>query len=337
MNPDALTTFDAYLASQARTAMPTALDTAGLRELGAGVLARSVFTARGTNAIFASKLKEVVDAMASGELGERQAKAALAQTLDALGYDSEQGGFAGEEVPAAVRGSIQDLRSFNRLDLIVSTQMDLMEGAGFQMRGHTPDRLLAFPAWELVRLEEKTAPRNWDGQAPTKADPRSRWSVAGGTPYDGRMIAFKGDPVWGELGAWENFADALGVDHPPFAFRSGMWWQEIERAECDALGVRGPNGESRQKWFANPPLVMAGKLPLPTPQISMKDVDPAILAEFTEATGATEVPTRPGVFSYQPTLEAALARRDAERAARDEAQKQAEMAERSQVFQRTKP
>lgn len=308
MNPDPLTTFDAQLASRARTAMPTALDTAGLRELGAGVLARSVFTAHGISAIYASKLKQVIDQLTAGEIGEGQARTALYESLDALGYTPE-GGFPGHEgeVPPAIRGSLQDLRSFRRMDLIVRTQMDLMHGAGLQFRGHQPERLAQFPAWELVRLEDKNAPRDW----------QARWVIAGGQSPEtrdqnqarGRMIAFKGDPVWGELGSYDNFQDALGVDHPPFAFNSGMGWKEISGAECEALGVTGPNGESAEAWFQSNPVVMAGKLPLPSPQLSLADVDPDIAARFREVTHATSKPETPMVADYSDRLARALRRR----------------------------
>lgn len=304
MKPDPLTVFDAQLASSARTAMPTALDTAGLRELGAGVLARSVFTAHGISAIYASKLKQVVDQLAAGEIGEGQARTALYECLDALGYTPE-GGFPGHEgeVPPAIRGSLQDLRSFRRMDLIVRTQSDLMAGAGLQFRGHQPERLAQFPAWELVRIEERVTPRNWDGKHPGRGvDARSRWTVAGGKFYQDRMIAFKGDPVWGELGNYDNFKDALGVDYPPFAFGSGMFWREVSLAECDELGVTGPKGETREVWFQSDIMVMSGPLALPSPQLSMRGVDPALVESFQKATHATANPDRPGVLDYSDLL-----------------------------------
>lgn len=299
MEPDPLTIFDAQLASRAREVMTTSLDTAGLRELGAGVLARSVFTARGTNAIFVSKIKEVVDAGAAGTMSEGQMRTALYECLDALGYDVEKGGFAGEEVPPALRGTLQDLRSFRRMNLIVRTQMDLMTGAGLQFRGQTPERLAQFPAWELVRMEERAVPRDWP----------SRWTIAGGKLYGGRMIAFKGDPVWGELGAWENFNDALGVDHPPFAFSSGMGWKEIEAAECEALGVMGPDGETAAEFHASQPVTLGGKLPLPSPQLSMAAVDPDLAASYRDSTYATSKPGTPLVVNYNDRLAKALRRR----------------------------
>lgn len=293
--------------------MPTNLDTAGLRELGAGVLARSVFTARGTNAIFASKLKEVVDEIAGGRLSDSQARAALYQTLQVLGYDSELSGFPGEEVPPALKGTLQDLSSFRRLDLIVRTQRALMQGAGEQWRGHQPDMLAAFPAWELVRLEDKTAPRNWDGQAPTKTEPRSRWVTAGGKLVDGgRMIALKGDPVWGELGGYDNFPDALGVDHPPFAFSSGMGWRGVPAAEVRRLGITGPDGETPEAFFASQPATLNGKLPaLPKPRLSLEGVDPELVRKFQEETQGTPVPGKGATIDFSDLLARDIAAHDA--------------------------
>ena len=296
--PDPLTEFDAALKSRARTVMPTALSTAELRELGPLVLGRSVFTARGVSAIYASKLKSVIDLLAAGDIGEGQARTALYETLDALGYTPE-GGFPGHEgeVPPAVRGSLEDLRSFRRMDLVVQTQLALMVGAGEQYRGHKPESLTEFPAWELVRVESREVPRDW----------AARWVIAGKTLLAGRMIAFKGDPVWGELGSYDNFQDALGVDHPPFAFLSGMGWREISTVESEVLGVTGPAAETADEWFATRPITQGGPLPMPTPQISIRDLDPALVEQFQAATHGTSKPATPQVMDYSSLLERELA------------------------------
>ncbi len=322
--PDPAPVFDALRVARDRGLMPTALGTAELRELGPKVLARSVFTARGTSAIFASKIKEVVDDLSSGSINEADARVTLLETLRALGYTPERGFPDVPEgtVPPALKGTLQDLTSFRRLRLIVQTQRALMQGAGQQYRGHTPDRLEAAPAWELVRIEEKAAPRDW----------MARWRVAGGLIYGnitpemtrqgrvratGRMIALKGDPVWGELGSYGNFDDALGVDYPPFAFNSGMGWDEISREECVSLGVVGPDGQAFDEYHRGEdrPKVLAGELPMPSPTLSMKDVDPALVKWFEEETKATpgEVATE---FDYSHLLEEALSARTASYAER---------------------
>ena len=310
---DPMSIFDAARSAGAREAMATALGTEGLRDMGAGILARSAFCARGSNAIFASRLKEIIDELTAGNIGEGQARTALWEILRDLDYTPE-GGFPDAppgEVPPAIRGSLQDLSSFQRRDLIIRTQLDLMRGAGEQTRGHTPERLRAFPAWELVRVQDKRVPRHWGGVEmgtdKTIGD-EPRWTIAGGILRAGKMVAFKGDPVWGELGSYDNFSDALGVDHPPFAFSSGMGWREVSAAECDRLGVSGPNRETAEEWFANGPVVMAGKLPLPSPKISFAGIDPEIVNAFRTATGATPDPQNPAVMDYSDILEQALQR-----------------------------
>ena len=274
--PDLSTITDALAAAQKRGALPTTLGTAELRELGEEILARSVFTARGTNAVFANMIKALVEKLAAGDMNEATARVTLLETLRALGYTPE-GGFpdapAGS-VPPAVRGTLQDLSSRRRLDLIVETQRGLMIGAGQKNRGSTPDRLELFPAWELVRQLSVMVPRDW----------QSRWVIAGGRPN--RMIALKGDPVWGELGSYANFQDALGVDYPPFAFNSGMGWREVSKEEVARLGITGPAGESPEEFLATAPATLGGRQELPSPTLSVRDMDPEILREFQKSTGA---------------------------------------------------
>lgn len=291
--PDLPAITDALRAAQKRDALPTTLGTEDLREMGADVLARSVFTARGSNAVFADALKKVIDRLTAGDIGDGQARTAIYEILDALGYDAEMGGFPGEELEPALKGTIQDLRSHRRVDLIVRTQRDLMRGAGQQMRGSTPDRLSTFPAWELVRVMDVAVPRDWP----------ARWKICGGELVDGgRMIALKGDPIWGELGSYDTFDDALGVDHPPFCFNSGMGWRELSAGEVSRLGITGPDAETPEEYFASQPITLSGRQPLPTPQVSMKSVDPAIIARFKAATKATANPAKPGVYDYSDTL-----------------------------------
>lgn len=327
--PEDTPIFDALLSAQRRGLLPTSLDTAGLRELGADLLARSVFSARVANADFLSKLKQVVDAIAGGNMDESTARVTLLEALRATGYTPE-GGFPDAppgEVPPALRGTLQDLSSHRRLHLIVTTQRDLMRGAGQQLRGHERERLAEFPAWELIRELSAHAPRNWGGRymaAPSHRfhDPRPRWTIAGGKLTGGRMIALKGDPIWGELGSAENFGDALSTDHPPFAFNSGMGWREVSRAECEKLGITGPGGQSIDAFLSGPqrPRVISG--PLPVPQASVATMDPAIRSALASSLpGST-------VTDGTLTLDALEARR-AERLRQAIAARKAELKARS--------
>jgi hypothetical protein len=141
------------------------------------------------------------------------------------------------------------------------TNTELLQGWGQKERGMTRGALMAFPAWELIRLMPRTAPRNWDGKNPTRHDPHARWILAGGKLYAGRMIAMKDSPVWQELG---NFEDGLGVDYPPFAWGSGMGWRAIGYREAKELGVIPPG------WTPPPrqPVSSPNATLQSTPQIS---------------------------------------------------------------------
>lgn len=304
---------DALAAAQDRGMLPTTLDSAGLKELGAEVLAKSVFTARGADAVFVSQLKEVIDQLPAGDIGEGQARTALWETLKAIGYTPE-GGFPSTplgQVPEAMAGTLQDLSSRRRLDLIVRTQKDLMTGAGQQIRGMIPAFLAMFPAWELVRMGPVRVARDWPlrwaeagGKDPGDEFPAFSYQTVGAPTG---MIAFKGDPVWGELGSSGNFDDALDVDYPPFCYNSGMGWRPRSRAYCQLHDVTGPDGESIDEWQASQPNILGGKLPLPAPQVSLAGVDPAIAERFRLATQGTTDPGKPMVVNYSDILAKALA------------------------------
>jgi len=317
MNEDDI--FDAFQAAQKRGIFPTNLSSAELRDLAAGVRARSVFTARGTSAVFAARLKEIINAIAQGKMGAGEASVTLREVLKSLSYTPE-GGFpdAPGQVPPALRGTLQDLSSFRRLNLIVRTQTDLMRGAGQQMRGTTPDRLAAFPCWELVRIMPVRVPRDWEKRwqevggsfvingkfyAPFEEtpwemdDPRTR------APLKIRMIAPKGDLIWGEFGS--AFDDSLDVDYPPFAFNSGMGWKEIAAAEARQLGITSMDGVPWEEFLqgVERPRVLQGELPLPTPRLNMKDIDPILAKEFLDQTKAYD---NDGEFSFDSILEREL-------------------------------
>lgn len=314
---------DAARVAEIRDLLPTSLGSAEIRaQIAEGVRANSVFVSRAANVVFLSKVKEVVDAIAAGQMDAATGRWMLRETLRAVGYTPD-GGFpevAPGAVPPALRGTLQDLTSHRRLNLIVRTQVALMNGRGQQLRGMEPERMKQFPAWELVRVGSRRMPRNWGGtQLGTpprhhgQPDLRSRWTIAGGNFVAGRMIALKGDPVWGELGGSGNFDDALDVDHPPFAFNSGMGWREIDRSECEALGVTGPAGESLDQWLAMEHPVL-GKLP--PPLISVRGAAPALLTRMQHSTPTAVVGHHVTPLFSADELRSRIAARRAARAAR---------------------
>lgn len=136
--------------------------------------------------------------------------------LRSIGYD-----------PGDKAGTIQDLSSDARLELIYKTNVESAQGFGAFLQGQAPGAIDAFPAQELFRLEDRKDERPW----PT------RWMQAGGQIFGGRMIALKNDPIWENLGDQNRYPDALGNPYPPFAFNSGMWVRDIPRSEAIELGL----------------------------------------------------------------------------------------------------
>lgn len=120
-----------------------------------------------------------------------------------------------------LKGTIQDVTSEARARLIVETQVGKAYGYANWKAGQDPDALDATPAQELVRIRDSAEPRDW----------RRRWVKAGGSIFSGeRMIALKGDPVWSGI-------SRFGTPYPPYDFNSGMWVEDVTRAEAVELGL----------------------------------------------------------------------------------------------------
>lgn len=296
--------FEAARQAEARGVLTTTRSTAEIREqIDAELRVRSVFVARATNVMFLSQVKAVTTAIAEGEMDKATGRWILLETLRAQGYTPE-GGFP--EVPAglvppAVRGSIEDLSSQRRLNLILDTQLDLMRGLAAKAKGSTPRSMRLYPAWELIRIYDRREKRDWP----------ARWVIAGGA-LGGKMIALKGDPIWGELGSSANFDDGLDVDFPPFAFGSGMGWRPVTRAEVRALGVSASSGETMEEWFAEARPVLGG---LQEPVVSVRQAAPEIVKAFVEKTGAAVAEGQATTAAGKDELLRKLAERRAARAA----------------------
>lgn len=262
--------------AQGRRLLPNRLSTAELRRLDAGIRRGSVFSARTTSGIYTSKIKEVVDGIAGGTLDLPSARLALKQLLDTMGY-SPEGGFPDDgvgTVPPAIAGSLQDLRSDRRLNLMLRTQEALMAGASQKLRGMEEQAVRMFPAWELVRLEERNVPRDWRARINLALANLDREALAPDAP----LMFTKGDPLWPALGSSELFDDALDVDHPPFAFESGKGWRAVPKAEADARGIKGPAGQPLKEI----------EDALPRPKASTAGIAPDILARLKAKLDAEE-------------------------------------------------
>ena len=124
--------------------------------------------------------------------------------LAQLGYDPEVG-FPQDmaQIPPAERGSLQDLSSESRLNLVLETNTRIAANYGRMVEGNTPYARHAYPAWELVRLYTRVVPRGTPDSH--TAGWSVRWQDAGkAVGWEGAvsqpMIARKDSPIWQALG-----------------------------------------------------------------------------------------------------------------------------------------
>jgi hypothetical protein len=226
--------------------MPTNMSSEELSQLNRDVIGRSFFSARNTleNVLEFEKKKimELVNphsatrTLSDGTVesyteGTNQGyiRAEIKLMLERTGYQPDPG----------KRGTIQDLSSDQRIDLVIETNRKIAQAYGQNRQSQNADALDAIPADELIRTEDREVPREWQSRWQTAGDASGRedgWGV-----YGGRMIAQRNHPIWDRLGDALLFPDGLGNPFPPFAFGSGMDVTGVRRDEAVELGVIGEN------------------------------------------------------------------------------------------------
>ena len=131
-------------------------------------------------------------------------------------------------------GTIKDLSSDGRIDLVVDTAVPPRATGTFIQGNANQDVVDMFPAWELVRFEARRIPR---GEAMEHGelvpDPENSWearfkAAAQASGDDdalrvlnetGRMLARKDSPLWDSLGDGAGgHDDTLGNPFPPSRF-----------------------------------------------------------------------------------------------------------------------
>ena len=177
----------------------------------AGMRDRAFFSSGIFELNFLSALRGPTADHANGETDLSKIRMEITKRLKQAGYKPEAG----------TEGTIKDLFSKARLDVIVKTNVAQARGFIQYAEGMTPGAFAAFPAQEFTRIEHRNQPRTTWPQ---------RWKNAGGKIYGGRMIAVKDDPVWYRL-------STFGDPHPPFDFGSGMGVMDVSQKEAIALGV----------------------------------------------------------------------------------------------------
>lgn len=193
-----------------RELLPTEFRTELLSKIPTALRERAFFSSGVTNADFLQSASDKIDELLGGTAERATKRAELKQLLESLQYKPAE-----DEA-----GTLTDLSSDDRLNLILDTNLQMAQGYGNWAQGQDSALLDQWPAQELVRVIESKVKRDWE----------KRWGDAGGKFYDGRMIAPKNDPIWEKI-------SAFGTPYPPFDFNSGMDVADVDRDEAIALGV----------------------------------------------------------------------------------------------------
>lgn len=126
------------------------------------------------------------------------------------------------------RGTIQDIFTKRRLDVMIDTNVRQAKGYAEHIRATSRGALMAFPAYELFRERQSKQPRDWNARW-AKAANEVGWE---GVARNGKKIALKTSPIWTKLSAFGN-------PFPPFDWGSGMGIEDVERSVCIELGLVG--------------------------------------------------------------------------------------------------
>lgn len=207
-----------------KTPVTSPLRTDGWERVALGLRERAQFSAGVENvrimAFVQAKLEAVIS-QSRTEAGTLEDRGKFVRDLMRLADDE------GARGPGP-KGSIADIGSESRANLIYQTQISQAYGYAQWQGGQDASALEAAPAQELIRLEERNQKRNW----------HERWRAAGGTVFpgvgidglEGRLVALKTDPVWSRL-------SRFGSPWPPYDFNSGTWVQDVFWDEAVQLGL----------------------------------------------------------------------------------------------------
>jgi hypothetical protein len=243
---------DAVAWAKGRTLLPTDLDSAGLDRLSADIREVSVFSAEVTQTEVLQLIYDSTAKMVAGLSpgpGQYTSPATfvadMQALLDQIGYQAKPG----------AEGTIKDLRSWKRLELIADVQLRMATGFGQWKRWTDPTSMLLYPAAEFKRLEWRRVPRgsvvsNGSISLDTGRYWTDRWVAAGGRVFGrGRLLALMDDPVWVNV-------SRFGVPYGPPDFNSGWGRKPITRADAIKAGLLTA-GESQRATSAVSPQAVA--------------------------------------------------------------------------------
>jgi hypothetical protein len=217
--------------------LPTDLTSAELRQLESGIRNQAFFSSQTTLEGLLDRYKTGIESIINPTQSERGAtegydpaslRTFIKDYLRSISYKPDEG----------EAGTIKDLSSDGRINLVIKTNTELAHGAGrFIQQNSDADVVDLWPALELVRFESRVKPRDWEARWARAASYSGDTDAARMLEENGRMVARKDSPIWDALGSSDLFDDGLDNPFPPYAFNSGMWTQEISRDEAIELGL----------------------------------------------------------------------------------------------------
>ena len=182
--------------------------------ISTGIKDRAFFSSRVESVRFLDVCRTRIAELLDGARNQDGAITSRAQVVSDIMRAARESGIA------TGTGKLTDPSSVSRANVIIDTNAGMAAGYTAAIQSNTFGARLAFPAQELIRIEERQVPRNWS----------TRWTAAGGHLYQGRMIAMKEDPVWTKI-------SRFGTPYPPFDFNSGMGVEDVSFEEAVELGV----------------------------------------------------------------------------------------------------
>lgn len=192
-----------------------AMNSAAWSEVSAALRDRAFFSSRVESVRFLETCRTRIAEMLANKPNAEGAITSRAQVVSDIMRAARESGIAqGTE-------RLTDPGSVARANVIIDTNAGMAAGYATAIQSNSYGARLAFPAQELVRIEERQVPRSW----------QNIWRSHGGKIYPGgRMIALKEDPIWSAISRFGN-------PYPPFDFNSGMGVDDVSYEEALELGV----------------------------------------------------------------------------------------------------
>jgi len=217
--------------------------------------------------------KSAVNEMVKGRSNRATQRLALMQLLDRLGY----------RAPIGKRGSMVDLRSDRRLNLILDFNTAIVQEYGQWHWLRSESGIIdAIPAQELIRVGRRKFMRDWNRIWDEAREVLPETSAFESS--SGRLVALIDDPIWTQI-------SDFGLPWPPFKFGSGMGVHDIGFEEACELGLvqdeprelHIPLKEAIIELLTNDMVGPARPPPQITPDferlmiLTLGDIDPALL------------------------------------------------------------